>query len=142
MLHRSQESILREIYYSSNIFPRIPLSLQSLVCGKNLKVEKSIHTAYVKAIRSAQHFVYIENQYFLGSSYCWSSHRSTGAYFPVHHTAFYNFCFHLSSCCLHIWNPNYRSIKLLFSTLIISKEIYSFSCKSVKSCKSIKCTMK
>ncbi|KAM7474594.1 hypothetical protein LguiB_021837 [Lonicera macranthoides] len=52
---------------------------QNLICGKNLKVEKSIHTAYVKAIRSAQHFVYIENQYFLGSSYCWSSHRSTGA---------------------------------------------------------------
>ena len=31
----------------------------------------SIHTAYVNAIRAAQHFIYIENQYFLGSSYCW-----------------------------------------------------------------------
>ncbi|CAF2137709.1 unnamed protein product [Brassica rapa] len=28
----------------------------------------SIHAAYVKAIRSAQHFIYIVNQYFLGSS--------------------------------------------------------------------------
>ncbi|MCE3215700.1 hypothetical protein HAX54_003234 [Datura stramonium] len=52
---------------------------QNLVSGKNLKIERSIHLAYVKAIRSAQHFVYIENQYFLGSSYSWSSHRNAGA---------------------------------------------------------------
>ncbi|KAK4740976.1 hypothetical protein SAY87_024564 [Trapa incisa] len=52
---------------------------QNLVCGKNLKVEKSIHTAYVKAIRSAQHFIYIENQYFLGSSYYWPSYKNAGA---------------------------------------------------------------
>ncbi|GAV61196.1 C2 domain-containing protein/PLDc domain-containing protein/PLD_C domain-containing protein/PLDc_2 domain-containing protein [Cephalotus follicularis] len=52
---------------------------QNLVCGKNLKVDKSIHTAYVKAIRSAQHFVYIENQYFLGSSYYWPSYKNAGA---------------------------------------------------------------
>ncbi|XP_028123958.1 phospholipase D beta 2-like [Camellia sinensis] len=39
----------------------------------------SIHTAYVKAIRSAQHFIYIENQYFIGSSYNWSSHKDIGA---------------------------------------------------------------
>ncbi|KAF3444456.1 hypothetical protein FNV43_RR14148 [Rhamnella rubrinervis] len=52
---------------------------QNLLCGKNLKVDKSIHAAYVKAIRSAQHFIYIENQYFIGSSYYWSSHKSAGA---------------------------------------------------------------
>ncbi|MED6143158.1 hypothetical protein PIB30_003863 [Stylosanthes scabra] len=52
---------------------------QNLFCGKNLKVDKSIHAAYVKAIRSAKHFVYIENQYFLGSSYNWRSHRDAGA---------------------------------------------------------------
>ncbi|CAN1828963.1 Phospholipase D delta [Linum perenne] len=52
---------------------------QNLVCGKNLKVEKSIHTAYIKAIRSAQHFIYIENQYFLGSSFCWPSYKNAGA---------------------------------------------------------------
>ncbi|PHU04720.1 Phospholipase D delta [Capsicum chinense] len=48
---------------------------QNLVSGKNLKIERSIHLAYVKAIRSAQHFVYVENQYFLGSSYN-SGHRT------------------------------------------------------------------
>ncbi|KAF8690625.1 hypothetical protein HU200_040996 [Digitaria exilis] len=52
---------------------------QNLVCAKNLQIDKSIHNAYVKAIRSAQHFVYIENQYFIGSSYYWSAHRSAGA---------------------------------------------------------------
>ncbi|CAL5079578.1 unnamed protein product [Urochloa decumbens] len=52
---------------------------QNLVCAKNLQIDKSIHNAYVKAIRSAQHFVYVENQYFIGSSYFWSAHRSAGA---------------------------------------------------------------
>lgn len=53
---------------------------QNLVCRKNLLVDKSIHTAYVKAIRSAQHFIYIENQYFLGSSYNWPSYKNAGAH--------------------------------------------------------------
>ncbi|XP_077213721.1 phospholipase D delta-like isoform X2 [Tasmannia lanceolata] len=52
---------------------------KNLVCGKNLKIDKSIHVAYVKAIRSAQHFIYIENQYFIGSSYCWPSYKNAGA---------------------------------------------------------------
>ncbi|EEE56196.1 hypothetical protein OsJ_05155 [Oryza sativa Japonica Group] len=33
-----------------------------LVCDKNVTVEQSIHTAYVRAIRSAKRFIYIENQ--------------------------------------------------------------------------------
>ncbi|WOL18179.1 phospholipase D delta-like isoform X1 [Canna indica] len=49
---------------------------KNLVPQKNLFIDKSIHTAYVKAIRSAQHFIYIENQYFLGSSYAWPSKHS------------------------------------------------------------------
>ncbi|XP_016539054.1 phospholipase D delta-like isoform X2 [Capsicum annuum] len=52
---------------------------QNLVSGKNLRIDRSIHLAYVKAIRSARHFIYIENQYFLGSSYCWPSYRNAGA---------------------------------------------------------------
>jgi phospholipase D1/2 len=40
----------------------------------------SVHTAYVTAIRAAQHFIYIENQYFLGSSFKWDSHRDVGEY--------------------------------------------------------------
>lgn len=38
----------------------------------------SIHTAYVKAIRSAQHFIYIENQYFIGSSFNWNTNKDLG----------------------------------------------------------------
>ncbi|XP_058094295.1 phospholipase D delta-like isoform X2 [Magnolia sinica] len=52
---------------------------QNLVCRKNLVIDKSIHTAYVKAIRSAQRFIYIENQYFVGSSYGWPSYKNAGA---------------------------------------------------------------
>ncbi|KAF2582022.1 hypothetical protein F2Q68_00002320 [Brassica cretica] len=33
----------------------------------------------VQAIRSAQHFIYIENQYFFGSSFNWDSHKKLGA---------------------------------------------------------------
>ncbi|XP_021279603.1 phospholipase D beta 2-like [Herrania umbratica] len=62
-------------------FPKDPKDATSknLVCGKNVLIDMSIHTAYVKAIRAAQHFIYIENQYFIGSSYNWNSHRDLGA---------------------------------------------------------------
>ncbi|KAM6584425.1 hypothetical protein CsatB_011427 [Cannabis sativa] len=62
-------------------FPKDPKDATSknLVCGKNVLIDMSIHTAYVKAIRAAQHFIYIENQYFIGSSYNWSSHKDLGA---------------------------------------------------------------
>ncbi|KAG5245469.1 phospholipase delta [Salix suchowensis] len=52
---------------------------KNLVVTKNLVVDKSIQTAYIQAIRSAQHFIYIENQYFLGSSYAWPSYKDAGA---------------------------------------------------------------
>uniref|UniRef100_A0A2N9GN39 Phospholipase D n=1 Tax=Fagus sylvatica TaxID=28930 RepID=A0A2N9GN39_FAGSY len=61
-------------------FPEDPKDATSrnLVCGKNVLIDMSIHTAYVKAIRAAQKFIYIENQYFLGSSYNWDSHKDLG----------------------------------------------------------------
>ena len=55
-----------------------PHVLQNLECAKNLVIDKSIQTAYIQAIRSAQHFIYIENQYFLGSSYAWPSYKNAG----------------------------------------------------------------
>uniref|UniRef100_A0A803M2E5 Uncharacterized protein n=1 Tax=Chenopodium quinoa TaxID=63459 RepID=A0A803M2E5_CHEQI len=48
----------------------------NLVCAKNLVIDKSIQTEYIEAIRSAQHFIYIENQYFLGSSYAWPNYKN------------------------------------------------------------------
>ncbi|KAF0906614.1 hypothetical protein E2562_012064 [Oryza meyeriana var. granulata] len=50
-----------------------------LVQEAESQIDKSIHNSYVKAIRSAQHYIYVENQYFIGSSYYWSSNRSAGA---------------------------------------------------------------
>ncbi|KAJ8766136.1 hypothetical protein K2173_021653 [Erythroxylum novogranatense] len=62
-------------------FPKDPKEATSrnLLCGKNVLIDMSIHTAYIKAIRAAQHFIYIENQYFLGSSYNWDSYKHMGA---------------------------------------------------------------
>ncbi|KAA8532031.1 hypothetical protein F0562_006827 [Nyssa sinensis] len=62
-------------------FPKIidVAEAQNLVCSKNVLVDQSIQTAYIQAIRSAQHFIYIENQYFLGSSYMWPSYKDAGA---------------------------------------------------------------
>ena len=38
----------------------------------------SIQNAYVSAIRKAERFMYIENQYFLGSSHAWQDYRGAG----------------------------------------------------------------
>ncbi|OWM71972.1 phospholipase D gamma 1-like [Punica granatum] len=66
---------------SVNGFPNDPKHAtdRNLLCGKNILIDASIHTAYIKAIRAAQHFLYIENQYFLGSSYNWDSYNDLGA---------------------------------------------------------------
>lgn len=44
-----------------------------LVSGKDNIIDRSIQDAYIHAIRRANRFIYIENQYFLGSSYSWNS---------------------------------------------------------------------
>ncbi|KAJ3683485.1 hypothetical protein LUZ60_013712 [Juncus effusus] len=77
-----QSNVFRSIDSGSvRGFPKLvqEAEAKNLVCAKNLKIDRSIHTAYVKAIRSAQHFIYIENQYFIGSSYCWPSYKNAGA---------------------------------------------------------------
>ena len=52
--------------------------MQNLTCAKNVVIDKSIQIGYIQAIRSAQHFIYIENQYFIGSSYAWPSYKDAG----------------------------------------------------------------
>ncbi|XP_071711759.1 phospholipase D alpha 1 isoform X2 [Rutidosis leptorrhynchoides] len=44
-----------------------------LVSGKDNIIDRSIQDAYIQAIRRAKNFIYIENQYFLGSSFAWNS---------------------------------------------------------------------
>ncbi|GFP80148.1 phospholipase d delta [Phtheirospermum japonicum] len=56
-----------------------PIDLHLIEEQNKLVIDRSIQMAYVHAIRSAQHFIYIENQYFIGSSFAWPSHRDAGA---------------------------------------------------------------
>ncbi|KAI3936715.1 hypothetical protein MKX01_034144 [Papaver californicum] len=44
----------------------------------NIAVECSIHEAYVEAIRRAERFIYIENQYFIGGCHMWEKDRNCG----------------------------------------------------------------
>eukprot|EP00850_Spirogloea_muscicola_P007979 SM000041S15538 [mRNA] locus=s41:625521:629240:- [translate_table: standard] len=50
-----------------------------LVGGKNVTLDNSIQEAYIHAIRRAQRFLHIENQYFLGASYGWTDYPDAGA---------------------------------------------------------------
>ncbi|XP_027342882.1 phospholipase D alpha 4 [Abrus precatorius] len=45
---------------------------------RKLSVERSIHDAYVEAIRRADRFLYIENQYFIGGCHLWQNDRHSG----------------------------------------------------------------
>lgn len=54
-----------------------PQNCQTLNAKKGRLVEASIAQAYVNMIRNAERFVYIENQYFMGSAYAWLSDSST-----------------------------------------------------------------
>ncbi|OMO90827.1 C2 calcium-dependent membrane targeting [Corchorus olitorius] len=44
-----------------------------LLSGKNSIIERSIQDGYINAIRRAKKFIYIENQYFIGSGFDWNS---------------------------------------------------------------------
>nr|GMD61198.1 phospholipase D delta-like [Ipomoea batatas] len=70
---QSKDGMFRVDYFRfCEGFSRKELTLlrnRNLICGK----------AYIQAIRSAQNFIYIENQYFLGSSYAWPSYEDAGA---------------------------------------------------------------
>ncbi|RZC53097.1 hypothetical protein C5167_011951 [Papaver somniferum] len=56
-------------------FPHTPedAAKVGLVSGKDNIIDRSIQDAYINAIRRAKDFIYIENQYFLGSSYSWKA---------------------------------------------------------------------
>ncbi|XAR50554.1 Phospholipase D [Bertholletia excelsa] len=54
-------------------FPDTPedAAKAGLVSGKDNVIDRSIQDAYIHAIRRAKNFIYIENQYFLGSCFGW-----------------------------------------------------------------------
>ncbi|PUZ45525.1 hypothetical protein GQ55_8G230700 [Panicum hallii var. hallii] len=60
-------------------FPKTPAEAaqSGLISGKDHVIERSIQDAYIHAIRRAKRFIYIENQYFLGSSFGWKPDGET-----------------------------------------------------------------
>ncbi|KAG0484686.1 hypothetical protein HPP92_008765 [Vanilla planifolia] len=56
-------------------FPETPedAARAGLISGKDNIIDRSIQDAYIHAIRRAKNFIYIENQYFLGSSFGWKA---------------------------------------------------------------------
>jgi len=54
-------------------------SSSGLHMNKGLYCENSIFRAYVQNIRNAQNYVYVENQYFLGSSFDWTDSKDAAA---------------------------------------------------------------
>ncbi|EYU41069.1 hypothetical protein MIMGU_mgv1a026439mg [Erythranthe guttata] len=63
-------------------FPKTDIEAkeQNLVYEQKLVIDMSIQMAYIQAIRSARHFIFIENQYFLGSSFAWPTYKKAGAH--------------------------------------------------------------
>jgi phospholipase D1/2 len=61
-------------------FPSDPAeaAAMGLTSGKDVTVDRSIQIGYVEAVRRAQRFIYIENQYFLGGCASWAADRDAG----------------------------------------------------------------
>jgi len=74
--------IVRSITNDSASFPDQGGQTHNLTVKKSTLMEESINRAYVKLIRTAERFIYIENQYFLGSAYAWP----TDSKVQCHHT--------------------------------------------------------
>eukprot|EP00775_Hariotina_reticulata_P006308 gene6308-6543_t len=51
-----------------------------LTVGKGKSIDVSIHRAYIEHIRNAQRYLYLENQYFLGSAHLWETDTDTPCY--------------------------------------------------------------
>ncbi|KAG6554629.1 hypothetical protein Mapa_003647 [Marchantia paleacea] len=74
--------LFRSIDSGAVDFPESPdeAARAGLVSGKDIVIDRSIQDAYINAIRRARDYIYIENQYFLGSSFAWDDRRDVGAF--------------------------------------------------------------
>jgi len=70
----------RSITSDSAVFN--PEKSKRLNSKKGRTVDASIAQAYIQSIRNAENFIYVENQYFLGSAYTWLSNSDANC----HHT--------------------------------------------------------
>merc|ERR1711936_292710 len=73
--------LLRSITDDSVSFSDV-MKHYTLTVKKSRKIEDSIARGYIQAIRAAEYFIYIENQYFLGSAYAWARDNQINC----HHT--------------------------------------------------------
>ncbi|XP_047342276.1 phospholipase D alpha 4 [Impatiens glandulifera] len=79
------ETIISELHHHSSIqrdwnvqvFRSID-HFSAMQMPKYLSIETSVHEAYVEAIRRAENFIYIENQYFIGGCHLWSNDQHSG----------------------------------------------------------------
>ena len=60
-----------------------PQMTKNLSSKKGRLVDSSIAQAYVQMIRNAENFIYIENQYFLGSAFAWSTDADTNCHHVI-----------------------------------------------------------
>jgi len=65
--------VLRSITSDSCLFDRD--RMDTLTGKRGHMIDDSILRAYIQQIRKADHFIYIENQYFMGSAYAWKRER-------------------------------------------------------------------
>ncbi|KAL3697599.1 hypothetical protein R1sor_011675 [Riccia sorocarpa] len=77
--------VFRSIDNGAVSFPADPehAARCGLVSGKDNVIDRSIQDAYINAIRRARDFVYIENQYFLGSAFGWDDKRDCGCHHMI-----------------------------------------------------------
>ena len=73
--------VLRSITSDSTVFS--PAREEHLHRKYGTLIDNSIEVAYIKLIREAESFIYIENQYFMGSSYAWARDKDTLAHHVI-----------------------------------------------------------
>jgi phospholipase D1/2 len=67
--------ILRSITAASTA---LDASRPGIIARSDVCIDRSIHYGYVHQIRRATNFIYLENQYFIGSSHMWDSAQRGG----------------------------------------------------------------
>ncbi|KAA0203107.1 hypothetical protein HAZT_HAZT005882 [Hyalella azteca] len=50
---------------------------ENIITKQGRKIDNSLHRAYIHQIQASEKFVYLENQYFIGSSHMWKDCRDT-----------------------------------------------------------------
>ncbi|KAF5751275.1 Phospholipase D epsilon family protein [Tripterygium wilfordii] len=77
LVHQPSSNASSERNWKIQVFRSID-HVSTTQLARNLRGEQSIHEAYTEAIRRAERFIYIENQYFIGGCHLWEKDRNCG----------------------------------------------------------------